>query len=95
VPQLIRFDDELRAIEMSIVKPPFILDFASECTLEEYEHFDFPQEVLDERESHWCEIFEDRWPIARALCEELTRKTGLILLDLSLNNIKFAPDAPG
>src|SRR5206468_13079847 len=28
VPQLIRFDDELRIIEMSIVTRPFILDFA-------------------------------------------------------------------
>ena len=28
VPQLIRFDDELRVIEMSIVARPFVLDFA-------------------------------------------------------------------
>jgi len=28
VPQLIRFDDELRIIEMSIVARPFVLDFA-------------------------------------------------------------------
>jgi len=28
VPQLVRFDDELRVIEMSIVARPFVLDFA-------------------------------------------------------------------
>jgi len=90
IPRLIRSDDELRAIEMSIVQPPFVLDFASAYTREEYARFEFTQEVLDEREAHWAEIFGDRWPTVQSLCDAFMRETGLILLDLSLNNIKFA-----
>jgi hypothetical protein len=90
VPQLIRHDDLLLAIEMTIVKPPFVLDFASAYTTEEYERLEFPQDVLDEREAHWAEIFGDHWPTVQSLRAAFTRETGLILLDLSLNNIKFA-----
>jgi hypothetical protein len=90
IPRLIRHDDALRAIEMTVVQPPFVLDFASAYTSEEYERLEFPQEVLDEREAHWAEIFEDRWPVVQSLRAAFTRETGLILLDLSLNNIKFA-----
>lgn len=67
IPKLIRSDESFRAIEMTIVQPPFLLDFASAYTLQEYAHFGFSQEVLDEREAHWAEIFEDKWPIAREL----------------------------
>src|SRR5205823_604587 len=90
IPRLIRNDDELLAIEMTIVKPPFVLDFASAYTIEEYNHFEFTEEILDERETHWSDIFGDRWPIVRSLCDAFTHATGLVLLDLSLNNIKFA-----
>ena len=57
---------------------------------EEYERLEFSQEVLDEREAHWAEIFGDHWPVVQSLRAAFTRETGLILLDLSLNNIKFA-----
>jgi hypothetical protein len=89
VPLLIRSDDSLRALEMTIVQPPFVLDFASAYTEEEYAYLDFPQEVLDEREAHWAEAFGDRWPTVKALADAFTAATGLILLDLSVNNVKF------
>ena len=44
VPQLIRFDDELRIIEMSIVARPFVLDFAG-AWLDTPP--DFPEETWD------------------------------------------------
>ena len=66
------------------------IDFASAYTGKEYERLEFSQEVLDEREAHWAEIFEDRWPVVQSLRAAFMRETGLILLDLSLNNIKFA-----
>ena len=90
IPRLIWHDDALRAIEMTVVQAPFVLDFASAYTTEEYERLEFSQEVLDERETHWAEIFGDRWPAVQLLRAAFTRETGLILLDLSLNNIKFA-----
>jgi len=89
IPRLIRGDDALRAIEMTIVRPPFLQDFASAYTGEEYARFEFTQEVLEEREAHWSEMFGDRWPDVQSLVAAFTGKTGLILLDLSPNNIKF------
>jgi hypothetical protein len=89
IPRLIRSDDALRAIEMSIVRPPFILDFAAAYTIEEHDRFAFDEDVVQERESHWAEIFGDRWAAVQTICNEFTSRTGLILLDLSLNNIRF------
>jgi hypothetical protein len=74
---------------MSIVRPPFILDFAAAYTIAEYERFEFTLEVIEERESHWAEIFAENWGMVQGLCNEFTSRTGLILLDLSLNNIRF------
>jgi hypothetical protein len=89
IPRLIRHDDAFRAIEMTIVDAPFILDFASAYTVEEYAHLEFTQDVLDESEARWAEIFAEDWPQVQAICSAFTRETGLILLDLSRNNIKF------
>ena len=89
IPELTRSDDNLLAIEMTIVAPPFLLDFASAYTQAEYDRFAFTQEILDERESHWSEIFADDWPIVQTTAQAFKTATGLILLDLSLNNIRF------
>jgi hypothetical protein len=74
---------------MTIVQAPFLLDFASAYTADEYERLEFTEEVLNERETYWSEIFEDRWTEVGLLCDTFARETGLILLDLSLNNIRF------
>ena len=74
---------------MTIVRPPFLLDFASAYARVEYARLGFTQEVLDERESHWSELFGQHWLAVHSLCASFTGKTGVILLDLSLNNIKF------
>lgn len=89
VPRLMRYDDDLLAIEMTIVTPPFLLDFAAAYTEEEFERFGFTTDVLEEREQHWSDVFGDRWPAVAELRYHFQRQTGLILLDLSLNNIKF------
>lgn len=75
---------------MSIVQPPFLLDFASAYTIDEYNRFEFTEEVIQELEAKHLEIFEDRWPIVEKLCNAFTMGTGLVLTDLSLNNMKFA-----
>lgn len=90
IPELLHHDDPLRAIEMSIVQPPFLLDFAAAYTIDEFNRFEFTEDVLAETEAKLLEMFDDRWPIVNDLCNAFTRETGLILLDLSLNNVKFA-----
>jgi hypothetical protein len=89
VPKFIRHDDGLLAIEMSIVQPPFLLDFAAAYSAAEVAHLAFTQEVLDEREEHWSEMFGERWPAVIKLRHEFLRATGLHLLDLNPNNIRF------
>jgi hypothetical protein len=89
IPLLENFDDALLAIEMSVVTPPFLLDFAAAYTREEIERFAFTEDVIAEREAHWADIFGDRWPETSALRDEFERRTGFVLLDLNLNNIRF------
>lgn len=89
VPRLLSYDDELRAIEMTIVVPPFLLDFVEAYTEAEVERFAFDPDVMAERELHWSEIFADRWPGVIAMRDAFFNHTGLILLDLSLNNVRF------
>ncbi len=89
IPRLLRYDDQLMAIAMTVVKPPFLLDFAAAYTEAEVARFGFTTEVLEEREQHWSEVFGGLWPAVAELRYHFERQTGLILLDLSLNNIKF------
>lgn len=62
VPPLLRRDDDLLALEMTIVPPPFVLDFAGA-------YLDFPPDFSDEVWAEWerknQEQFGEDWP-ARA-----------------------------
>ena len=85
VPQLIAFDDDLRIIEMTIVKRPFVLDFAG-AYLDSRP--DFPADVWADWEADLREKFDTRWPTVQAVLgafEEL----GIYLLDVSPSNIAF------
>ncbi len=85
VPQLIDFDDDLLVVEMSIVQPPFILDFAKV-------HLDrrpeFPAETLAEWRESMQELFEDCWPKVRSLLAAL-EQYGIYYLDAKPGNIMF------
>src|SRR4051812_22223614 len=58
IPLFVNADQELRAIEMSIVERPFVLDFAGAKLPEEVP--DFEQHVLDEHMERLAEMFDDR-----------------------------------
>jgi hypothetical protein len=88
-PMLVRSDDTFLAIEMTIVRPPFIVDFVSAYTDDELERLNFTEDVLEEREAFWQERFGERWAKVRQICAEFHQLTGLTLLDLSHNNIRF------
>jgi hypothetical protein len=64
LPRLIRCDDELLAIEMSIVSRPFLLDFAG-AYLDHKPHFS--DEIWSEWEIEKLEQFESRWPEVQAV----------------------------
>ena len=57
VPELLQYDDELWVIEMRIVRPPFVLDFAG-AYLDEPP--DFPEEIMAEWRAEKKEQFGDR-----------------------------------
>ncbi|MEQ9410326.1 MAG: hypothetical protein RIK87_21495 [Fuerstiella sp.] len=65
VPQLITASDDLLAIEIGIVSPPFVLDFAG-AYLDRAP--DYPAEVIEEWEADKREQFgEERWEMVRIL----------------------------
>lgn len=86
IPKLVRFDDELMIVEMGLVAPPCVLDFAN-AGVDGPLH-EFPAEVLREQERENEEVFEDRWPIVRRIRSAL-RRHGVHIADLNPNNIMF------
>lgn len=73
-------------IEMSIVRPPFILDFA-QSTLDGPPDFD--ADIMDEFFRKMREDFEDKWPVAQEIYETLRRRHGIYHLDLKPRNVHF------
>lgn len=85
VPQLIRIDDELRVIEMSIVKRPYVLDFAGAWLDAPPE---FPEEQWAEWEAEKREQFEARWPKVQEILGAL-EELDIHMVDVSPSNIAF------
>ncbi len=85
VPELIDFDDELLALQMTIVRRPFVLDFAA-AYLDRRP--DFPEDVWTTWEEEKREQFEGRWPAVQDVLAAFER-LGIYLLDVSPGNIGF------
>jgi hypothetical protein len=89
VPRLLGFDDHALLLEMTIVSPSRMLDFASCVDEVELEFLNFSEEVWAERETHWSESFGPDWPLIQAATATFLRLTGLTYLDPSPNNIRL------
>ena len=85
VPQLIRADDELQVIEMTIVTRPFVLDFAG-AYLDALP--EFSGEIWAEWEAEKREQFGARWAAVRAVMNAV-QDLGIHLVDVSPSNIAF------
>ncbi len=85
VPQLLRSDDAFLALEMTVVAPPFVLDFAGAW-------LDWPPEFSDEIWEEWerknKEQFGEDWPMAQIILGEL-EDLGIHMHDPSPSNICF------
>jgi hypothetical protein len=85
VPELLACDDQLLALEMTVVKAPFVLDFAASS-------LDFEPEFSDEIWAEWNrkneEQFGSDWPKAQVILQEL-RDLGIYMLDPSPGNLRF------
>jgi hypothetical protein len=85
VPEMIACDDDLLALEMTMVKPPFALDFAGA-------YLDFPPEFSEEVWAEWRQKNEEQfgadWLMAQAVLAAL-EDLGIHMLDASPSNIRF------
>lgn len=83
VPRAVHFDDQFLAMELTIVEPPFLLDFGGAWLDEAPE---FASNIMDE----WVELkkeqFEPNWRIVESILREL-RIHGIHLLDIHPANI--------
>ena len=87
VPRLLAYDDALLCIEMEVVSPPFVLDFAG-AYLDQRP--DYPDEVMEEWQADKLEQFgEERWLIVQNIMAHFARM-GIHLADVKPGNITFA-----
>jgi hypothetical protein len=85
VPEMLRYDDELWVIEMTIVTRPFVLDFAGAYLDESPE---FSDEVLADWRAEKQEQFGPRWPEVRAILRFLEGHD-IFMVDVNPGNISF------
>jgi len=85
VPSMMNHDDELWVVEMTIVSPPFVLDFAG-AYLDRPP--DFPDDVMEDWQAEKKEQFGDRWTMVQKIMREF-RKMGVYLADVKPGNIMF------
>ncbi|QDT04140.1 hypothetical protein K227x_25290 [Rubripirellula lacrimiformis] len=85
VPQLLGHDDDLLAIEMSTVRPPFCLDFGG-AYLDQPP--DYSPEVWRDWREEKSEDFEDNWPTVEKILAEF-RWMGIHIADVNPGNIRF------
>lgn len=85
VPEMLGYDDDLWVIEMEIVSPPYVLDFAGAYLDRPPE---FPEDVLAQWRAEKQEQFEDDWPTVQKVLREF-RAMGIYLSDLNPKNINF------
>ena len=83
IPHVFGTDDALWCIEMEIVSPPFVLDFAGA-------YLNFPPEYPDDVMATWRaekrEQYEDDWPWVQEIMSDLA-SIGIYLADVKPGNI--------
>jgi hypothetical protein len=86
VPKLIRHSDRLKVIEMSVVKIPFLLDFAV-ATMDRGNDF-----TADAMADWWQQVeddFGDDFGVARDVFWALKRQHGIYYWDMKPRNLRF------
>lgn len=85
VPRLIDFDESVLAIEISVVKPPCVIDFGKAYLDSEPEH---SPETWQEHHREQCELWEDRYEKVQGILWKL-RQIGIYYRDAKPGNIQF------
>jgi hypothetical protein len=87
VPELIEYDNDLWIIEMSVVTPPYVLDFAGAYL--DWKP-DFSEEVMADWRADKQEQFGKHWPEVLAILAFL-ESHGIYMEDVSPSNISLGP----
>lgn len=87
-PKLYAYDNDKLAIEMTMVSPPFIVDFGGAYLDTAPDHARAPQ-VVEEWESNKREQFGDDWPEVQAIIAEFESRYRVILVDVHPGNIRL------
>jgi hypothetical protein len=85
IPEMLRYDDELWGIEMTIGTRPFVLDFAG-AYLDQAP--DFSEEVLADWRAEKQEQFGSQWEEVQSILRSL-QGFGVFLVDVNPGNISF------
>ena len=85
IPILIAYDDDRLAIEMTIVSPPFCLDFGGAYLDRRPDYY--PEVWADWREQK-SEAFEANWPAVVRIISAL-EQFGIYVADVNPGNIRF------
>jgi len=88
IPRLVAFNDALLVLEIGIVSPAFILDFAK-VRLDR--PCDFSEEVIADWNESGQELFDDRWPQVKSLFFAL-EQFGVYYMDAKPGNIMFGDE---
>jgi hypothetical protein len=88
IPRVLNTAEDLHVIEMLIVQPPFVLDFA---TAKLDEPMEFPEEIMGEWAARKREEFGKNWPKVVWILRELERME-IYMLDVHPGNIKFSDE---
>jgi hypothetical protein len=83
IPRLVDYSDRLSVVEMEIVQPPFVLDFAG-AYLDRRP--DFPEDVYAEWQAEKAEQFGEDWPLVQSIMAVLAG-IGIYLADVKPGNI--------
>jgi hypothetical protein len=86
IPKPLRFNDEFLAIEMTIVTPPFILDFASARLNNPLQ---FSEEIWADWKATKQEEFGSDWPTVENILRHFNDEHRIQILDPSPKNIRF------
>lgn len=86
VPQFISHDADMRALEISFVTPPYLIDFGK-CHFDE--EIDFTEEAWEIWYARLEELFGDGVSEVVSVRNHLIRRYGIYHDDLSLDNLNF------
>ena len=86
IPQFLGSDEEFLAIQMTIVEPPFLLDFGSAYSRQSLP--EFSEGIWAEWREQKQQEFEERWPLVENALMVL-RSFDIFMLDIHARNIVF------